>query len=500
MANSQLHIIDQLKVELRVQNPEQANRLQEEVSRIMHHELEEHIEKLFDCVPAHKTVVMDRLELDLGILSEENWKQSFLEKTVNTLEQELSKLIQQANPNNDEILELSRDELFFETLRQYLLTGTYPWFVSQGSTESDILEPIELYNVLMTEKKQKMVEFIKNEIAHSGIRKRLVYLLDDEHLDDLLKDLSQTGVLSDFNALHVILQNAGLDRDNSKNVINELRLAISAGVTSAQKLLDIFFESVSEIGSLEQLFNRLAKSADQVKQLNDGVFITSLKELTGLYRLKQLLAEGVLKSVRLRNDLKQIPEAGEVKQFIDRIKNGKLNSADITEMMSEINTSIKKKLGSKVHLGIEESNQKAKESVCEDFYVTNAGLILLWPFLPQFFRTLELIAEKQFIDTRAQYKAIHILQYLVSGKQNNFEYVMVLNKILCGYKLSKPLPARIEFSKNDIIQADAFLATVIKKWEALKNTSPEGFRKSFLHQIFSIKKRGRSKDSALLPL
>jgi len=489
MANSQLHIIDQLKVELSVHNPEQANRLQEEISSIIHHQLEENIEKLFDSVPAHKTIVIDCLELDLGILSEENFGEWFLEKTCNTLDQKLSKLIEQANPTSNEKRELSSDELFFETFIQYLHTGTYPWFVSQDASDSDLRKPIELYNFLMSEQKQKLLSVIKEEVAYAGFRKRLVYLLDDKRVNDLLKDLKPTGMSPDLESLQVIMRDAGLDRDKSSNVLNELRLALSTGVTSTQILWDILVESISETGSSEQFFNRLAKKSHQVNHLNDGVFISSLKELTGLYRLKQLLSEGVFTSSHLRDNLKQIPEAAELKQFKDRIKNEKLNSADITEMMSEINISIKEKLGREVPRVIKESNQKAKYSVHEDFYVTNAGLILLWPFLPQFFRALELTAEKQFIDTGSQCRAIHILQYLVSGKKINFEYVMVLNKILCGYKLSNPFPSSVQLSNNDILQADAFLQMVIHKWKGLKSTSPAGFRKSFLQRNAKFKKQ-----------
>jgi len=62
----------------------------------------------------------------------------------------------------------------------------------------------------------------------------------------------------------------------------------------------------------------------------------------------------------------------------------------------------------------------------------DAGLIILWPFLPRFFRSLGLLEDKQFVDEAAAHRAAGLLQYLADGQPEAPEYLLIFNKILCG--------------------------------------------------------------------
>ncbi|MDZ7695037.1 MAG: contractile injection system tape measure protein [Balneolaceae bacterium] len=118
----------------------------------------------------------------------------------------------------------------------------------------------------------------------------------------------------------------------------------------------------------------------------------------------------------------------------------------------------------------------------KSFYIINGGLILLWPFLPKFFRSLELTADRKFIDQKSQVKAIHMLQYLASGEQSTYEYVMVLNKVLCGYPIGHSFSSKIEFTDHEIEEAEELLHSVINQLEVLKSTSVQGLRQSFIQR------------------
>ncbi len=147
--------------------------------------------------------------------------------------------------------------------------------------------------------------------------------------------------------------------------------------------------------------------------------------------------------------------------------------------------------------------------------VENAGLVLLAPYLPPFFKQfgLELLAENQLpeslklsgsskqstilstADRSAEtkedttyhsslithhYKAVHLLHFLATGQEHSEEPMLVLPKILCGLTLETPIPQDIDLSDEEKTEATRLLEAVIRNWSVLKNTSPDGLRSGFL--------------------
>lgn len=118
----------------------------------------------------------------------------------------------------------------------------------------------------------------------------------------------------------------------------------------------------------------------------------------------------------------------------------------------------------------------------ETIYIRNAGLVLFHPFLSTYFTRIELMEKGKFIREENIFSAIHLLQFLVDGKQKHPEHEMVLNKILCGLPIEEPVPAEIVFTQQEIEVSLELLNVITERWEQLKNTSVEGFRASFLQR------------------
>ena len=118
--------------------------------------------------------------------------------------------------------------------------------------------------------------------------------------------------------------------------------------------------------------------------------------------------------------------------------------------------------------------------VAGEWFVTNGGLVLLWPFLSRFFGTLGLVTEGAFVDEVAAERAAHILQVLATGEPATPEHELVLNKWLCGLPLDHVLPSGIELSTEEEQECLDLLSAAAKNWPALKSTSAEGFRKTFM--------------------
>jgi hypothetical protein len=133
----------------------------------------------------------------------------------------------------------------------------------------------------------------------------------------------------------------------------------------------------------------------------------------------------------------------------------------------------------------------------EPFYVGNAGAILLWPFLGRYFQMLGLLEKNSFRGEEEQSRAIHLVQYLVTGKLEAPEHELLLNKLLCGARPEQPLHpvTAVTAAEEDISRQ--LLNSVIQAWEKIRNTSVDGLRQSFLVREGQLLRRD-SDDSWLL--
>lgn len=123
----------------------------------------------------------------------------------------------------------------------------------------------------------------------------------------------------------------------------------------------------------------------------------------------------------------------------------------------------------------------------EPLQVYNAGMVLLWPYISRLFGMLGYVKDKEWVDINAQYKAIHILQYLVTGKTEAPENELILNKVMCGFPVVEPVPFGIEFEPKELQIAESLLLGVIKNWPRMNTLVPNSLRGSFLIREGTIK-------------
>jgi hypothetical protein len=119
-------------------------------------------------------------------------------------------------------------------------------------------------------------------------------------------------------------------------------------------------------------------------------------------------------------------------------------------------------------------------SETDAIYVGNGGLVILWPFLQPFFDRLGLTHNKQFKDTSSAQRAVGLLQYLASGDESPLEFLLPLNKMLCGLAPESVFDFGVEISLEEKQECDDLLAAVIQQAPILKSMSIAGFRVSFL--------------------
>lgn len=116
----------------------------------------------------------------------------------------------------------------------------------------------------------------------------------------------------------------------------------------------------------------------------------------------------------------------------------------------------------------------------EKYISKHAGAVLLAQFLRPFFQKLNLLDGISWKNKAAQYKGAQLVRFLCSGEQYTPEYSLVLEKLLCGIPLEEPVPLDTLLLPEEIDEALILLNAIIEHWQALRNTSVDGLRNSFL--------------------
>ncbi|MEI6897386.1 MAG: contractile injection system tape measure protein [Psychromonas sp.] len=114
--------------------------------------------------------------------------------------------------------------------------------------------------------------------------------------------------------------------------------------------------------------------------------------------------------------------------------------------------------------------------------INNAGLVLTSVYLPRLFDMFSLTREQAFINQKAAYKAVHLLNFIVQGEAQVNEFELALNKLLCGIALAEPVPREHELSATEKTNIEGMLHGMINNWHALGNTSVDGLRETFLQR------------------
>nr|WP_241391077.1 contractile injection system tape measure protein [Serratia proteamaculans]ULG16489.1 hypothetical protein 1137p_00091 [Serratia proteamaculans] len=122
--------------------------------------------------------------------------------------------------------------------------------------------------------------------------------------------------------------------------------------------------------------------------------------------------------------------------------------------------------------------------------VSNAGLLLLWPLLPQLFSQLTLWADIQFVSDTTRWQAVHCLNRLVWGEANPTEECLTLNQVLCGVSLLTPVPPTVSLSVLQQQQIDDWLTAIGQQLVGWQKLSLADIRQLFLQRAGEISMEG----------
>ena len=123
--------------------------------------------------------------------------------------------------------------------------------------------------------------------------------------------------------------------------------------------------------------------------------------------------------------------------------------------------------------------------------ISNAGLVILSPFLPMLFMRLNMLSQdhRSFNSNESKVRAIFILQHFIANEDREYdEKDLFLNSLLINYPSNEPLPKRLVLNQNELNTIDSLLEAAKANWSKMRNTSMRAFQESFLNRAGVIEK------------
>ena len=123
---------------------------------------------------------------------------------------------------------------------------------------------------------------------------------------------------------------------------------------------------------------------------------------------------------------------------------------------------------------IPETSDELKEGI----NVLYAGLVLLAPFLTTFLKDIGRIDQQGDLIDKDQLPIL--LHYIISGETKALEWELAVPKILSGLPLNQHCAVSMKADEELDQKIQILLQSVISNWKALKNSSNDALRETFL--------------------
>lgn len=117
----------------------------------------------------------------------------------------------------------------------------------------------------------------------------------------------------------------------------------------------------------------------------------------------------------------------------------------------------------------------------ETQWVSSAGLVLLWPLLPQLFELAGWTVEGQFVDDAARWQAVAALDWLAWADEDLAEWRAPVARLLCGIDPETPFnTGPVEPEQQDML--DSWLDAILRAVPSLQRCGTAMVRSLFLQR------------------
>ncbi len=120
--------------------------------------------------------------------------------------------------------------------------------------------------------------------------------------------------------------------------------------------------------------------------------------------------------------------------------------------------------------------------------VSDAGLVLLHPFIGRMMENLGLVKKGMFVSPLARIRAVHLLRDLTGSDEPHHNHNLLLEKVLCGLPIGYALPSEWKPTEKEKEEKEALLQAVCEYWRPLARSSTSALCSSFILRAGSLER------------
>lgn len=514
----QTHLIQRKVMDVTAHRQEVAEEVLDELQRIWQEGVEEQTDALFSSLcPAGETRVIERLEIDLGDVSQGNIALRYLDR----LKEELARLDVENNP--------AQEEARIPAVLYFIQHGWLPWWapvmqeVEGQAPSTAMLEALAAeLDMLLQQNKAVILAWLQNFVptthhaqrleAHFGIQRLIL--------------LSAAAFPQNIPCITLLEKQMEFVSVAAMQEIWRIMWAMPRALSDVTMQAQYLAEQVMQI-----LANVHALPKQQMEQL-----IATIKKEAGTTEVEKAFAEACVtvwaekeagktgspqKNIIPQRTTKEIAESASEEPYSMPVAEEETASkpieeagmdiaitsfADAKRMLEQITQSARQQNSQEVSetdkkmaalspdaplLPVQENMLDESLPEKEKIAVRTSGIVLLHPYLSRFFTVLGLREEDKWKSLDAQVRAVQLLHFLATKETEYAEYELVLNKILCGLPINQPIPRIFAPTEQESEQCESLLKAVISHWTMLGNTSPDGLRQTFLRRVGLLHREGQ---------
>lgn len=433
----QRHLISTLKAEVDFNKKSHYLGLQNEVAQALQLEVLPRLNRLMDTLCNEQTTIrIDRLEIDLGSLGVENWEEEFTEKFLKLFEQQIKSSIAEHSA------EIVMAKAFNKIKNEHKEPVDKPKFyreeqehAAEKTTENSRVEAMIFY-------------------LERGVLPWYIQTDFNTFFEDFVNGFSHLPVHAIQKFLDSVYAHYTAKR-RWKQVLNKPLATHLLSITAWEGVLKQVTNNDKTLLEITTIFLEHTQiKTGEIKILKPEELIEKLQHFFVAEPEKYIYLEKIIKEIAQAQDASDTSENEEpAARKTDHVK----ANADNETLTTLVST--------------------AGE---QHYFIDNAGLIILHPFLSHLFEHCGYTQSNQFVNEIVLSKAVLLSQYLITGEIATDETELLLNKILCGLAADFVVDFNVDISEEEMKQATELLQAAIGYWDKLGKTSIEGLQNSFL--------------------
>ncbi|MET0392566.1 MAG: contractile injection system tape measure protein [Chitinophagaceae bacterium] len=468
--NGQSHSVKKFVLELQLPSGAEAYPLQRRCSEMIRQQLVTGLDSLLtECFDENEFTRIPYLEIDLGDIAPSDIEHVFADRCLQQLSEKLKTIGRQRKASADIPVErIPMAQHVIDRFIHFLVTGQLPAPAgppAMNEWSEEIMKAVVADNVYFTERLSGALA------ADTQIAERLILQFDLAFIERLMSSceppLKKEMVRAMLRSAAVMGKLAGQDGGRLIKILLEpseplVKEAVIELVVLLQPVAVQYPSLPVREKILRVLVTRLyGASAGRIAAVTGAIKEWLARKVAGSpgsQGLPAMMEELELLTAQWEQGLASAPPAS---------MPGDGGDTEISDRSGQV-------------AGNRETVKEAPEETA--VFIGNAGLIILHPFLNSLFEKTGLTRNNSFINDEARHRAVHLLQYMATGQEQAPEYLMQLNKILCGVPRELHIDRFILLTPEQKDEAESLLQAVIGHWAVLKNSSVTALQETFLQR------------------